>query len=68
VTDRFYGMAKGPDMAEQKNADEKTPLGGVSPGDTEHEHGIPHDSGEQAQPKGTPTSDRHDTETAPKRQ
>ena len=46
---------------------EKTPLGGVGPTEGGPEHGIPHDAGEDAQPKGSPTSDRHETETAPKR-
>jgi hypothetical protein len=59
-------------MAEQKPVEppnrDKTPLGGVGPTEGAHENGIPHDGDhESAQPKGTPTSDRHQTETAPKR-
>jgi hypothetical protein len=48
---------------------EQTPVGGgAGPNDGEHEHGIPHDANETAEPMGTPNSDRHETETAPKRQ
>ena len=56
-------------MAEQKPraeqpAREQTPTKGVSPHEGGHgPHGIP-DGATEHEPKGTPTSDRHETEIA----
>ncbi len=54
------------DKAAETKGGKKIPPQGTSPHETGHEHGIP-DGATEAEAKGTPNSDRHQTETAPKK-